>query len=112
VDEQIHRALAQDRTIDITTVGRTSGRQHRIETWYYRVDGQIYLTGLPGQRDWYANLLATPSFTFHLKESVKADLAARAAPTTEPEARRAILSRILRTGGMGGREPVGGGPLR
>ena len=30
------------------------------------------------RRDWHANLLATPQFTFHLKESLQADLAARA----------------------------------
>lgn len=95
MNERVRDALARDRTIDITTIGRNSGLPRRIETWFYRVDDQIYLTGSPGRRDWYANLLANPGFTFHLKQSVAADLPARAAPITDPEQRRAIFERIL-----------------
>jgi deazaflavin-dependent oxidoreductase (nitroreductase family) len=95
MDERVRQGLANDRTIDITTTGRSSGLPRRIETWFYRVDDQIYLTGSPGRRDWYANLLANPDFTFHLKQSVAADLPARAAPITDPEERRAIFARIL-----------------
>ena len=96
MDELTRRALARDRTIDITTVGRASGRPRRIETWFYRVADRVYLTGTPGRRDWYANLLTNPDFTFHLKESVVADLPARASPITKAEARRAIFAPILR----------------
>jgi hypothetical protein len=95
MDEGVRQALANDRTIDITTIGRGSGLPRRIETWFYRVDDQIYLTGSPGRRDWYANLLVNPKFTFHLKETVVADLPARATPITDPEERRAIFQRIL-----------------
>ena len=95
MDERVRQALANDRTIDITTTGRSSGLPRRIETWFYRVSDQIYLTGSPGRRDWYANLLANPDFTFHLKKSVVADLPARAGPITDPEERRAIFERIL-----------------
>jgi deazaflavin-dependent oxidoreductase (nitroreductase family) len=95
MDERVRQALANDRTIDITTTGRSSGLHRRIETWFYRVDDQIYLTGSPGRRDWYANLLANPDFTFHLKQSVAADLPARAAPITDPEERREIFAHIL-----------------
>jgi deazaflavin-dependent oxidoreductase (nitroreductase family) len=95
MDERVRDALAKDRTVDITTIGRTSGLPRRIETWFYRVDDQIYLTGSPGRRDWYANLLANPGFTFHLKQSVAADLRARATPITDREERRAIFARIL-----------------
>jgi deazaflavin-dependent oxidoreductase (nitroreductase family) len=95
MDERVRDALANDRTIDITTIGRASGLPRRIETWFFRVDDQIYLTGSPGRRDWYANLLANPGFTFHLKQSVAADLPARATPITDPEERRAIFERIL-----------------
>jgi deazaflavin-dependent oxidoreductase (nitroreductase family) len=93
--ERVRQALARDRTIDITTTGRSSGLPRRIETWFYRVDDQIYLTGSPGRRDWYANLLANPDFTFHLKQGVVVDLPARAAPITDPDQRRAIFERIL-----------------
>jgi hypothetical protein len=95
MDERVRDALVNDRTIDITTIGRNSGLTHRFETWFYRVDDQIYLTGSPGRRDWYANLLANPGFTFHLKQSAAADLPARATPITDREERRAIFARIL-----------------
>lgn len=55
------------------------------------MDGRFYITGIPGWRDWYANLLANPQFTFHLKESVKADLPAMARPVTDPEEKRRVL---------------------
>ena len=95
MDKRVRQALSNDRTIDITTTGRCSGLPRRIETWFYRVDDQVYLTGSPGRRDWYANLLANPDFTFHLKQSIAADLPAHATPITDPGERRAILARIL-----------------
>lgn len=95
INEQVHQALARDRTIDITTIGRASGQPRRIEMAFHNFDGHIYITGTPGKRDWYANLLAHPDFTFHVKQSATADLAARATPITNPDTRRAILTRIL-----------------
>ena len=95
MEESIRQALVKDRTIDITTIGRNSGLPRRIETWFYRAGDQIYLTGSPGRRDWYANLLANPEFTFHLKQGVVADLPAVAAPVPDPDSRRAIFTRIL-----------------
>ncbi|HEY7294437.1 MAG TPA: nitroreductase/quinone reductase family protein [Dehalococcoidia bacterium] len=95
MNEQIREALARDRTIDITTTGRRSGRPRRLEIWFHNLDGAIYITGLPGRRSWYANLLAQPAFTFHLKGSVNADLPAHARAITDPQERRTILTRIL-----------------
>ena len=54
----------------------------------------MYITGSPGRRDWYANLLAHPEFTFHLKRSARADLPARATPIRNPAKRREILQKI------------------
>ena len=90
LDESIEFALANDRTIDITTTGRKSGQPRRIEIWFHQVDGHIYITGLPGPRAWYANLLGHPDFIFHLKGSVQADLPARARALRDP--------RVLGTG--------------
>ena len=101
MDEAVRRALAidesssaRDRTVDITTTGRKSGRPRRIETWFYRADGGIYLSGLPGRRGWYANLKANPAFTFHLKNGVRADLPATARPVTDEAERRRIFTRF------------------
>lgn len=95
MEEEIQRALAQDRVIDITTTGRQSGQPRRIEIWFYRWNGRYYLTGLPGKRDWYANLRAHPDFTFHLKRSAQADLPARARPILDEAERREVLTGIL-----------------
>lgn len=89
-------ALNTDRIIDITTTGRQSGEARRIEIWFHRLDGKFYITGTPGRaRSWYANLVAHPAFTFHLKKTVQADLAATARPVTDPAEREAVFSGIL-----------------
>jgi deazaflavin-dependent oxidoreductase (nitroreductase family) len=101
VDERIQRALENDRTIDITTTGRRSGDPQRIEIWRYRYDGRTFLSGSPGRRDWYANLVANPGFTFHLKGSAQADLPAVARPITDEPERREVIEGILDDLGRG-----------
>jgi hypothetical protein len=54
---------------------------------------------MPGRRDWYANLLANPRFTFHLKGAVKADLPATARAILEPGERRTVMERVARNWG-------------
>ncbi len=93
-DDRVTRALARGRTIDITTTGRRSGLARRIETVFHNIDGRVILSGLPGRRSWYANLLADPRFTFHLKGAVKADLWASARPIVDPAERRAVMTRV------------------
>jgi deazaflavin-dependent oxidoreductase (nitroreductase family) len=84
-------ALRRNRTIDITTTGARSGRPRRIEIWAWLAGETVYLTGTPGRRDWYANLKATPEFTFHLKHDVQAELPARARPIEDATERRAVF---------------------
>ncbi|MCS5733765.1 nitroreductase/quinone reductase family protein [Herbiconiux daphne] len=102
MDSRIEQALAitpasraGERTIDITTTGARTGRPRRIEVWFYRVDGQIYLSSSPARRDWYANIVANPDFTFHLKNGVRADLAATGTPVLEPDRREAVFTAII-----------------
>jgi deazaflavin-dependent oxidoreductase (nitroreductase family) len=86
--------LRRERTIDITTTGAKSGRPRRIETWAWPAGDRLYLTGSPGRRDWYANLLANPDFTIHLKRGARADVAARARPIVDREQRRSVFDRL------------------
>ena len=113
MEESIQRALVRDRTIDITTTGRKSGQLRRTEIWFHYLDGNLYITGTPGRRDWYANLVAHTAFTFHLKQTVQADLPARATPIVEPAQPREILARIHQS--LGGERDleawVAGSPL-
>ncbi len=86
---------AQDRTVDITTIGARTGRPRRIEIWFHRVYGKYYLSSIPARRDWYANLVANPRFTFHLKNSVRANLHATALPITDEAERRRIFTYMV-----------------
>lgn len=102
MDERVRRALAitpsstaAERTVDITTTGARTGRARRIEIWFYRVDGEIYLTTQPATRSWYANLLRHPEFVLHLTGSVRADLPAVAAPVLERGRRSRIFAAII-----------------
>jgi len=97
MDERIKRALANGLTCDITTTGRTSGQPRRIEIWYFVVGERVYITGTPGPRDWYANLLAEPGFVFHVKQGACADLPARAIPITNLAERRRIMAAVMRS---------------
>ena len=96
LDDTIRRALAGGLTCDITTTGRTSGQPRRIEIWYFVVGERVYLTGTPGPRDWYANLLAQSRLVFHVKQGAQADLPARAVPITDPDERRRIIGEVMR----------------
>ncbi len=96
-DPAIAEALERDLTIDITTTGCRSGQPRRIEIWFLNVEGRIFITGTPGRRDWMANLSANPRLTFHLKESVTADLVAEARVVEDEPTRRLVLEHAAAT---------------
>lgn len=96
-DPRIAEALSHGGIADITTIGRRSGAPRRIELAYHSVGGRILLSGKPGfPRGWVANLLAEPRFTFHLKQSVTADLAANGRVVTDRAEREQLLEPIAR----------------
>jgi deazaflavin-dependent oxidoreductase (nitroreductase family) len=94
IDDRIRRAISRGHLIDITTTGRRSGRPRRIEVVFHNFGGRLFISGRPGRRDWYANLLAQPAFTFHLKGPLKADLHATARPITDLAERREVLGQV------------------
>ena len=94
MDPDIDSALLVDTLIDITTVGRKTGQSRRIEIWFHYIDGRVYITGSPGSRGWYANMLANPDITFHLKQSIQKDISGRATPITEPDNKRRVFQRM------------------
>ncbi|MGH8916619.1 MAG: nitroreductase/quinone reductase family protein [Acidimicrobiia bacterium] len=94
--DPVAEALAQGGIADITTIGRKTGRPHRIEVGFHRIDGELYLTGRPGfKRDWVANIRANPEFTLHLKRGAAADVPVRGETEPDPEERARVLYRIL-----------------
>lgn len=98
MDETITQALSHGGTIDITTTGRRTGLPRRIEIVFFNFGGRLYISGMPSRRrrSWLANLEAQPTFTFHLKGRVNADLPATAREITDPAERRAILAKVAR----------------
>jgi deazaflavin-dependent oxidoreductase (nitroreductase family) len=90
--DEARRALDRQLTVEVTTIGRRTGRPRRIETWRYRADGRYWLTGSPGSRDWYANLIAHPEFTLHLPNL---DLQVRGRIVTDRRERERILGEIV-----------------
>ncbi len=95
LDPVIEQALKDDLVVDITTIGRKSGQPRRIEIWlHYQGEGMAYLSGQPGPRDWYANLVENPEFTVHVKRGAQADLPAVATPILDPAERRDVLTRV------------------
>lgn len=94
--DAIRRVLRHGHTIDITTIGRRSGEPRRIEIVFHNFGGRIYISGLPSQqtRAWLHNLRAHPKLVFHLKQLLKADLAATAREITDPDERREVLTKV------------------
>ena len=97
-DTAVTSALSRGGTIDITTTGRKSGKKRRLEIAFHNIDGRIYISGMPSpkRRSWLANLASNPSFTFHLKGQVHADLPAKARIIDGDAERREILPHVAR----------------
>jgi deazaflavin-dependent oxidoreductase (nitroreductase family) len=99
VDDRIRAALGRGGTIDITTTGRTSGHPRRIEIVFHRIDGRMWISGIPSprRRSWIANLELDPHLTVHLKgPTVVADVPATARVVEDPVERRQVLERVAR----------------
>ena len=103
MDDTIRRALARGHRIDITTIGRRTGRPRRIEIVFHNLDGRIVISGIPvagRTRGWIHNLEADPRITIHLKGPIaNADLEGTARVITDPAERRELLEGVARNWG-------------
>ncbi len=88
--DEIRQILDTIETVDITTVGRSSGEPRRLGIWMYAVGNRYVITGTPGPRDWYANLLAEPTLIVHLPGKI--DLTATATPVADHDFRRSVFT--------------------
>lgn len=84
-DDGLLERLATARTIEISTTGHRSGRPVRTEIWWFRVEGRFVITGIPGARDWLANLRADPRLVVH---ALGEDYPATAQAVTDRDFRR------------------------
>lgn len=99
LDPAVIEALGHGHTIDITTTGRNSGEPRRIEIVFFNFGGRLYISGMPSAertRAWLLNMRANPALTFHLKQTVQADLPATAREITEPVYRREVIEQVAK----------------
>jgi len=89
MDDDILARLAATRTIEISTTGRRSAREIRIEIWWFHFEDRFLITGTPGPRDWLANLQADSRMTVH---ALGHDFQAIARPVTDQEFRRRFFA--------------------
>lgn len=91
MNKAIQKALAEDPLVDITAIGRKSGQPRKFEIMLRRHDGKYYIGGRPEPKGWYANMLANPQITLHLKQSTQADLPATTQPVLDKTQRRLLF---------------------
>ena len=93
---EVAAALAriQDRsTIDLTTTGRKTAKEHTKPIWFVVSDGKIIVqAGKDGKADWYQNLLKTPAALVRRDGYL---FRVRAKPVTDPARAEAIHRMFL-----------------
>ena len=84
----------------LTTIGRQTGRPHRIEIWFAAEDGRVYLLAGGRERsDWVRNLQANAHVTLELGDETHAGVARVLQPgTPEDQRARALLVGKYRAG--------------
>jgi len=100
VDDTVRTALDHSQVIDLTTAGRRTGQQRRIEIFLHNLDGRLVISGIPQPgrtRAWLRNVADDPRITLHLKgPHAVADVPAIARVITDPAERRELLAGVAR----------------
>ena len=80
-------------TIELTTTGRKTGKEHTKPIWFVVSDGKIIVqAGKDGKADWYQNLLETPAALVRRDGYL---FRVRAKPVTDPARVEAIHRMFL-----------------
>ena len=84
---------AEESFLYLTTVGRRTGKLHRIEIWFAANDGRLYLlSGGRERADWVRNLQVDPRVTVELGGETREGVAqVPAAGTREDQLARELL---------------------
>jgi deazaflavin-dependent oxidoreductase (nitroreductase family) len=77
----------------LTTIGRRTGRRHRIEIWFAEHDGRLYvMSGGRDRADWVRNLKANQRVTVELGDESHPAIARAVEPdTAEDQLARELL---------------------
>ena len=61
------RAVAEQSTVQLTTIGRTSGELRPVTIWFVGEGDRVFVqSGKEGQTDWYRNALVNPAVTLRI----------------------------------------------
>ena len=99
MDPRTIAALDRGQTIDLTTTGRRSGEQRRIEIVFHNIEGRVVISGIPSRRTrgWLHNVRSNPAVTLHFKGAdAPADVQGTAREVTDPADRRHLLEQVAR----------------
>jgi deazaflavin-dependent oxidoreductase (nitroreductase family) len=77
--------LARQRTVNLTTIGRKTGKPSTVEIWWFEFEDRLLVTGTPGPRDWLANIRSDPNVIVSHRIG---DLTGSATVVDDPEFRR------------------------
>ena len=102
MDDVTRTALHRSQVVDLTTTGRRTGQQRRIEIFLHDLDGRLFITGTPRAdrtRDWIYNITSDPRVVIHLKRGAVADVPARARVITDPDEGRPLIEAAARRWG-------------
>ena len=84
--------IQEHSTIDLTTIGRKTGKPHTRPVWFVVDDGKILVQAGKGNRDWYENLLQNPTVTVRQGDY---QFRTHAKPITDPERTKRIHDLFL-----------------
>ena len=102
MDDVTRTALHRSQVVDLTTTGRRTGQQRRIEIFLHDLDGRLFITGTPRAdrtRDWIHNITSDPRVVIHLKRGAVADVPATARVITDPDEGRPLIEAAARRWG-------------
>ncbi|MEX2238757.1 MAG: nitroreductase family deazaflavin-dependent oxidoreductase [Dehalococcoidia bacterium] len=88
-------SLASEEYCYLTTVGRKTGKPHRIEIWFALRDPTVFmLSGGRNKSDWVKNLVANPAVKLELSvETIAATARSEVTPEEDAWARQALVAK-------------------
>lgn len=82
------RRIEDQSSVELTTIGRESGKPRAVTIWFVTDDGTVYVqSGKEGKTHWYRNLLENPAVSLRFDEVV---LRGRAEPVSDPALREHV----------------------
>jgi hypothetical protein len=84
--------LSRSREINISVIGRKSGRTISLEIWFVWEDGKLYLLPVKGSdTQWYKNFLKNPSLQIEARGE---EAAVQAVPITDPKQVASVIEKF------------------